>query len=540
MYFETTHNIILVILSFSITIAVSSAIYYISRNGYVTTDVGTTSLIILIIDKATIATLTIAFVHLTIRKWPNIKNRGSLLRMVESINSINMGITSCIATIRINSIEVKAYLLLSLLTIATTWGLSKGINTDQIIGACNYNEKETHATVNCTNQPSCGLPTFGMGGFSPVGITRTTNILKNGIDNNITVLGNANYSIAAHVGNDILFSANEVSVYNLKAIAVNTSCIATNNFTGASMTPYPHINMTSFDSKIWPPFFDTYVLDFQGLYVLTSVASENTNTFAIILSDQLSLNPMNQTLVGWLNDTQKTLKWNIVTLVQCNYTAKIGLVNITQKNNLLQSSISNLKTISPINTEILNIQMTGFNYDALTISNGNTNPDIDPYKYDGRYISGLETDFAKYIAASSIVLTDRILINGDPLNYLQYTNDTFLIKSCNNIQVTTIRYWPLLYIWLIINTISFIILSVFAIEEVSERNNTCSGITLNTLIWQALTTKWGLTRLLLNGNWNTDQKDIFISKMNAIQERLEASKEFFGLIPLGQQKYVNY
>ncbi|CAG8725952.1 2721_t:CDS:2, partial [Racocetra persica] len=421
----------------------------------------------------------------------------------ESIDSIQTGIISCITNI--NSIEVKAYLLLALLATATAWGLSKGISTDKIRGESNYNEEKTHALINCTDAPSCGLTTFAMGGLSPAGIVRATTLVKNGIDNNITVLGNPNYAIAAHVGKDLLLSANEVSIYNLSAIAVNASCIATEKFAGPSMASYPLINMTSSDSNIHlGPTATNNILDSQGLYVLSNTGALPI-IYAIVLSDQYSIN---QSLVGWLNNTQRTIRSNIVTLVQCNYTARIGLVDTTQKNKSLQSSIKNLKPIDPRNTIVLNVQMTGFNYDALTVSNGNSNPDIDPYKYDGRNISGLEMDFAKYIAASSIVLTDKILLNKDPLYYLQYTNDTFLIKSCNDIQ------------------------------EIFERNNTCSGITMNTLILQALTTKWGLTRLLLKGNWNTDQKDIFISKMDSIYERLEASKDYFGLIPLDQKNEI--
>ncbi|KAF0553679.1 hypothetical protein F8M41_020066 [Gigaspora margarita] len=104
--------------------------------------------------------------------------------------------------------------------------------------------------------------------------------------------------------------------------------------------------------------------------------------------------------------------------------------------------------ISTKNTAVLNVQMTGFNYDALTISNGNSNPVIDPYKYDGRYISGLEMDFA----------------------------------NINN--------------------------------------------------------KMGIRRLLLKGNWNIDQKDAFVSKMDSIHEGLEASKDYFGLILLDQKNEI--
>ncbi|CAG8684495.1 45245_t:CDS:2, partial [Gigaspora margarita] len=457
-------------------------------NGYVTSDVGTVSLLISVFDKVTISILTITFIHLTMRKWHNIRNRGSLIRLVESIDSIKTGIVSCITNI--NSIEVKAYLLLALLATATAWGLSKGISTGQIRGECNYNQEKTNALINCTDSPSCGLNSFAMGGLSPAGIVRATTLVKNGIDNNITVLGNPEYAISAHVGRDILFSANEVSIYNLNAIAVNASCIATENFAGASLASYPFVNMTSLDRNIGLRAATTNnILDYQGLYVLTNSGVSPIIIYAIILSDPP---PTIQGYIGWLNHTTGTLKNNIVTLVQCNYTARIGLVDITRKNNSLQSSIKNLRPISTKNTAVLNVQMTRFNYDALTISNGNSNPVIDPYKYDGRYISGLEMDFAKYIAASSIVLTDRILTNGDPLNYLQYTNDTFLISN-----------------------------------ELYERNNNFSGITLNTLIWQALTTKW-----------NIDQKDVFVSKMDSIHEGLEASKDYFGLILLDQKNEI--
>ncbi|RIB28700.1 hypothetical protein C2G38_2157325 [Gigaspora rosea] len=531
MNIERIRNLFFVILCLITIVVISIAIHYITRNGYVTSDVGTVSLLISVIDKVTISILTITFVHLTIRKWQNIRNRGSLIRLVESIDSIQTGIVSCITNI--NSIEVKVYLLFALLTTATAWGLSKGISTGQTRGECSYNQEKTHALINCTDPSSCGLNTFAMGGLSPAGIVRATTIVKNGIDNNITVLGNPKYAIAAHVGSDLLFSADEVSIYNLSAIAINTSCIATEKFAGASMVSYPFINMTSLDSNIKLSATTTSnVLDNQGLYVLTN-SEVSPIIYAIILSDQTI-----QGNIGWLNHTQNTLKSNIATLVQCNYTARIGLVDITQKNKSLQSSIKNLRPISPTNTAVLSVQMTGFNYDALTISNGNSNPGIDPYKYDGRYISGLEMDFAKYVAASSIVLTDRILTNGYRLNYLQYTNDTFLIKSCNDNQVTIIQYWPLLYIWLFMNIISLLILVSFTIKEIYERNNTFSGITLNTLIWQALTTKWGLTRLLLKGNWNIDQKDVFLSKMDSIHEGLEASKDYFGLILLDQKNEI--
>ncbi|RGB29175.1 hypothetical protein C1646_766929 [Rhizophagus diaphanus] len=530
MNIEKIKNVFFVILCLSTIILISITLYYISRNGYITVDVGTASLVISIVDKVTISILTITFIHLTTRKWQKIRDRGSLIRIVESIDSIKTGIVSCITNI--SSIEVKAYLLLALLATATAWGLSKGISTSEIGGACDFNEGKTHALINCTDTPSCGLNSFAMGGLSPAGLVRATTIVKNGIDNNITVLGNPNYAIAAHVGKDLLFSANEVNIYDLSAIVVNTSCIATDKFAGPSKATFPLINMTSLDTNI---NINAAISDFQGLYVLTN-AGDYKIAFAIILSDQVSPDYFtNQSKVGWLNDTVKTLKSNIVTLVQCNYTARIGLVDITQKNNSLQSSIKNLKPISAVNTIVLNVQMTGFNYDALTLSNGNSNPDIDPYKYDGRYISGLEMDFAKYMAASSIVLVDRILANNYSLSYLQYTNDTFLIKYCNNIQVTIIQYWPLLYIWLIMNIISLLILIFFTIKEISERNNTCSGIALNTLILQALTTKWGLARLLLKGQWNTDQRDIFISKMDLIHERLEASNNYFGLTSLDQQ-----
>ena len=534
MNIERLKNIFFIILCLSTIILISIVISYISRNGYITVDVGTASLVISVVDKVTVSILTIAFIHLATRRWQTIRDRGSLIRIVESIDSIKTGIVSCITNIR--SIEVQAYLFLALLATATAWGLSKGINTSKIGGVCDYNEGKTHALINCTDAPSCGLNTFAMGGLSPAGIVRATSVVKNGIDNNITVLGNPNYAIAAHVGKDLLFSANEVSIYNLSAIVVNTSCMATDQFAGASKVTFPLINMTSLDSNNGNLGIDTVMIsDFQGLYVLTNTGAY-TVAFAIVLSDQMSPNDyINQNQVGWLNDTQRTLKSNIVTLVQCNYTARIGLVDIIQKNNSLQSSIKNLKPISTVTTAVLNVQTAGFNYDALTLSNGNSNPDIDPYKYDGRYISGLEMDFAKYNAASSITLIDRILASGNSFDYLQYTNDTFFIKSCNNIQVTIIQYWPLLYVWLIMNIISLSILVFFMTKEIFERNNTCSGIALNTLIWQALTTKWGLARLLLKGDWNTYPKDTFVSKMDSIHERLEASNNHFGLTSLDKQ-----
>src|SRR3954452_2186551 len=130
MNIERIKNIFFVILCLSTTILVSIAIYYISRNGYITVDVGTASLLISVVDKVTISILTITFIHLTTRKWQKIRDRGSLIRIVESIDSIKTGIVSCITNI--NSIEVKGYLLLALLATTTAWGLSKGISTRQI------------------------------------------------------------------------------------------------------------------------------------------------------------------------------------------------------------------------------------------------------------------------------------------------------------------------------------------------------------------------------------------------------------------------
>ncbi|CAG8646117.1 8447_t:CDS:2, partial [Acaulospora morrowiae] len=321
---------------------------------------------------------------------------------------------------------------------ATSWGLSKGISISKIGGTCVYNEGKTHALLNCTSSQACGLNSYAMGGLSPTGIVRTTTLVKNGIDNNITVLGNPNYAIAAHVGKDLLFSTDEVSIYDLSAIVVNTSCMATEKFAGSSLAIDPLINMTSLDDNFNFFFSPTTISDFQGLYVL----DRNFHVFAIILADRTT-NNINQIQVGWLNHTQVTLRSNLVTLAQCNYTARIGLLDITQKNNSLQSSIKNLKPISEAHVGALNVQMSGFNFDALTITNGNSNPEIDPYKYDGRYISGLETDVAKYVAASSMVLIDILLAQGYPANNLAYTNDTFSIKSCDSIEVTIIQYWPL-------------------------------------------------------------------------------------------------
>ncbi|CAG8602073.1 8213_t:CDS:1, partial [Acaulospora morrowiae] len=417
---------------------------------------------------------------------------------------------------------------------ATSWGLTKGISTSKIVGTCVYSEGNTHALINCTSNQACGLNSFAMGGLAPTGIVRTTTLVKNGIDNNITVLGNPSYAIAAHVGRDLLFSTDEVSIYNLSAIVVNTSCMTTENFVGVSMAADPLINMTSLDNNFNFHFSPDTVSDFQGLYVL----DRDLFAFAIILADRIRMQSTDTIQVGWLNHTQKTLRSNIVTLAQCNYTARIGLVDITQKNNSLQSSIKNLKPLSEANVETLNIQMSGFNFDSLTISNGNSNPEIDPYKYDGRYISGLETDFAKYMAASSMVLVDILLAQGYPSNNLAYTNDTFSIKSCDNIEATIIQYWPLLYVWLSINIISLLILILFTAKGISEINITCSGVELSTLIWQALTTKWGLARLLSKGHWNTDQKNAFLSKMDVIPERLEASRNHFGLTSLDGENEI--
>ncbi|CAG8600567.1 5608_t:CDS:1 [Acaulospora morrowiae] len=528
MNIERIKNISFILLCHGVIILISFAIYFISRNGHVTVDVGTASLLISVVDKVTISILTVAFIHLTTRKWKNIRDRGSLIRIVESIDSIKSGVVSCVTNI--SSIEVSVYLLLALSSTATSWGLSKGIGTSKISGTCVYNEGKTHALINCTSFRTCGLYSYANGGLGPIGIVRTTTLVKNGIDNNITVLGNPSYAVAAHVGKDLLFSTDEVSIYNLSAIVVNASCKTTEKFAGESLATDPLINMTSLDDNFNYYFSLPTISDLQGLYVL----DRNLLVFAIVLADRTT-NNISEIQVGWLNHTQVTLRSNIVTLAQCNYTARIGLVDITQKNNSLQSSIKNLKPIDTENVMVLNVQMSGFNFDALTISNGNSNPEIDPYKYDGRYISGLETDFAKYVAASSTVLVDKLLAQGYDF---MYTNDTFSVKSCDSIEATIIQYWPLLYVWLSINIISLLILIFFTAKRIAEISITCSGVELNTLIWQSLTTKWGLARLLSKGHWNTDQKDAFLSKMDVIPERLEASRNNFGLTSLDRENEI--
>ncbi|RUS29808.1 hypothetical protein BC938DRAFT_480216 [Jimgerdemannia flammicorona] len=533
MDLDLLKNIVYIFASLSALATLALAAKYSFTDGYIDLDVGTVSLLIGIIEKVIMSGLTLSGVEFIVSiEWQKVTTRGGFIKLSEAVRSLQRGVIGVLPALLGSSgaitFVLMGYTVFALVVIASGIGLAKGLGTMEIAGNCSELTQQTYATPNCSHEVFyCGVIETAMNGRYPSGVARTNNIVRTGFDNNITVLGHPGFAVAAHVGSDILTS-DVVTVTNLPAVVANASCIANVSAAVSGLINLPWVNITT------PNGASYLVWDQQGFTMLETSVDIGFMRFALVVSD-----PNNVTLPWYTN--MNTMKGNGAALFECNFSVGLAVVNITQNNSVFDSTVTGFDWVkflykTDLNDQTssgLNTQADGFNFNALTYANNNKTPTSDPFRYDSGSVAGIEMDLAKYVATAAIVSIDM----GLSRNSSTLSNATFMVTQCKLKSVTTIRYWPLMLVWMIVSILSALSMAILSKAQRSGRkfaNSQSELATKNTLVWQSLTTSWGLARILYDaGDWCADSKEVFIGKMNAIKERV-------GIVRRDSEKYGHF
>lgn len=534
-------------ISLASTVILIIAACLIFRDGHIELNVGTVSLLINIMEKLVLASLALAGSQVTVRAvWRKTTTRGGLLQLSEAVRSVQGGVMSSALALLDTTYSVRislilaVYTVLGLTVVASGVGLSKGLGAMYVPDVCSRETARTFTMPNCDDLiDMCGLNSGAKGALFPTGTIRTTQIVQNGTDNNITVLGKSGYAVAAHIGTHVLNSASTVNVTNLNAIVAQASCTVNVSRSAVVADPskQPYLKFTISNGKSYQ------VWDLQGLTMLDLNHPSNTLQFALVASndsmddsivyhpDSVSKQP------SWLKTTVSTFRGNSAALFKCTISVGSARINILQSNGTYHSSVrdinwkvKNLQWNKSQTSKALEIQAQGFNFNALTLANGNRNPAVDPHVYDGRTLPGLELDLAKYIAASAIVTVDTSLsyLKQHGIPYGMTSNLarlTFGVTRCNIKMVTTVAYWPFVFVWMgVCAMCALTIATIGTMEQFGHRytDSQSKVVTKNMLVWQSLSSSWGLARLLLHdrGDWCADSRMMFIGKQNLIQEKI--------------------